>query len=360
MSSKINGCYEGFIHKSLQANEIQLKLRVDVGGKRSLNVMSGDIYCKSGKTRNYLSSFIFQDIRKFKRKDEIVLVGESGNFDPQSETFTRFRVRILLRSSPFIAEVSWADSSGIESRCLCKHRSEYFRSVQLQNDCEEGVVPFNFYDASILPYPAQNHPCLITLADAYAEAGIEITSSMKAKKPVPHPKQTNERGSVWTDKALQEVMAKRFDNLGKQLQWKIWLLSAFEYEIPDVKGIMLFDAEQKKSGCAVFHRAIGEESNEEKRMMLFVYVHELGHCFNLQHPWIKTEKKYLGSSEGYSSLSWMTCPQRYYSSLSAYGEAAFWKNFQFRFSDSELIHLRHGFRNDVMFGCCKSEKDETD
>ena len=95
-------------------------------------------------------------------------------------------------------------------------------------------------------------------------------------------------------------------------------------------------------------------------MLLYVYVHELGHCFNLQHPWVKTEKTCPAGDEGYSSLSWMSCPQRYYSSLNSYGETAFWKDFRLRFDDSELIHLRHGFRNDVVFGGNASRKDKTD
>jgi hypothetical protein len=46
----------------------------------------------------------------------------------------------------------------------------------------------------------------------------------------------------------------------------------------------------------------------------------------------------------------MNLPWRYYLSPESYGEEAFWKAFNFQFSDSELVHLRHGFRNDVIFG----------
>jgi hypothetical protein len=39
------------------------------------------------------------------------------------------------------------------------------------------------------------------ICDAYAEAGIEIVFA-RGTKPVPHPKQIPERGSIWTDSAL--------------------------------------------------------------------------------------------------------------------------------------------------------------
>jgi len=74
-------------------------------------------------------------------------------------------------------------------------------------------------------------------------------------------------------------------------------------------------------------------------------VHELGHCFNLLHSWQKS----LASPpkpDRPDSLSWMNYPWNYPKG----GPAAFWSSFDFLFDDEELIHLRHGFRNDVIMG----------
>jgi hypothetical protein len=46
-----------------------------------------------------------------------------------------------------------------------------------------------------------------------------------------------------------------------------------------------------------------------------------------------------------SALSWMNYPWGYPG-----GASAFWNAFPFQFDDQELIHLRHGFRNDVIMG----------
>jgi hypothetical protein len=76
----------------------------------------------------------------------------------------------------------------------------------------------------------------------------------------------------------------------------------------------------------------------------------LGHCFNLRHPWSRSKLSPSAEAGGYSTLSWMNYPWLYYLSEETRGSEEFWKAFNFQFSESELIHLRHGFRNDVIFG----------
>ena len=45
----------------------------------------------------------------------------------------------------------------------------------------------------------------------------------------------------------------------------------------------------------------------------------------------------------------MNLPWRYYVSEESRGEEAFWEAFNFQFDPSEVTHLRHGFRNDLIF-----------
>jgi hypothetical protein len=118
----------------------------------------------------------------------------------------------------------------------------------------------------------------------------------------------------------------------------------------NIYGIMISRKEKKRLRCAVFQSSTGWQSAEEKRFRLFIYVHELGHCFNLHHPWEKPQDNSSIEAGRYATLSWMTLPWRYYSSEESRGEEAFWEAFNFQFSNSELMQLRHGFRNNVIFG----------
>jgi len=167
----ISGRYKEEYPTSLckKTKDTKLELRIDVDGKRPLNVLSGDIYSISGKTNNYQSSFIFERIKKIQKKNEVILIAQSGKFDPKNEVLNNFQVRIFLNSCPLIADVSCINRFGIKSRFLCKYSSEYYRTVRLQNDYEEGVKPFISYDTNTLTsnYLDRTHP--MTIIDAFAE-----------------------------------------------------------------------------------------------------------------------------------------------------------------------------------------------
>ena len=74
------------------------------------------------------------------------------------------------------------------------------------------------------------------------------------------------------------------------------------------------------------------------RHFLYTWVHEAGHAFNMLHSWDKNRS---------DSLSWMNYDWKY-NSLDSDND--FWNDFEFRFDDEELIHLRHGNRSSVIMG----------
>jgi hypothetical protein len=354
MNQKISGLYKGIFSNPSEGKtkRIEIELRVDVDGERSLNVISGDFYSNSERTRTYLSSFVFQRVKKTENPSKgIILIGEEGKFSPNySVRFTDFQIRIPAYSYSPIAALKWTNGSGSKLKCLCKHVSKYFRTVHLEHDYEKGVAPLESYDSkclsSISPY--RSNP--ISFVDAFAEAGIEIIVLKEKRDSVPSPKGTPLEGGVWTDSELCEAMLKHFTSFIDKPQWKLWLLSAKEYVMSNIFGITISQKEKKRRGCAVFQSSTGWRSAEEKRFRLFIYVHELGHCFNLHHPWDNPQDNPSAKAGQYATLSWMTLPWRYYSSEESRGEEAFWEAFNFQFSNSELMHLRHGFRNDVIFG----------
>ena len=76
----------------------------------------------------------------------------------------------------------------------------------------------------------------------------------------------------------------------------------------------------------------------------------MGQCFNLHHSWEKPQNELDSELNRYASLSWMNLPWRYYFSENSHGKKTFWEAINFEFDPLELMHLRHGFRNDVIFG----------
>jgi hypothetical protein len=352
MKKNISGLYKGvFSNPSENRIKTELELRVDVDGTRSLNIISGDFYVNSKNARKYLSSFIFEVVKKIENPtNEILLIGDKGKFSSNLGEFTDIKISISANSNQLKATFQGTKGPRSKIQCLCKYASQYFRSVYLEHDYEEGVMPLEPYekaDFSSLS-PNRSHP--ISIVDAFEEAGIEIIVVKEKRDSIPSPKGTPISKAVWTDSELHKTMLNHFTLYKDRPQWKLWLLSANEYVMSNIYGIMIDRKDKKRRGCAVFQSSTGWKSVEEKRFRLFIYVHELGHCFNLRHSWDKPKTELSSEDDRYASLSWMNLPWRYYSSKESRGEEAFWKAFDFQFDTSELMHLRHGFRNDVIFG----------
>ena len=140
-------------------------------------------------------------------------------------------------------------------------------------------------------------------------------------------------------------MVKHFSIWRDLPQWAVWLFHAKLHDIgSNLYGIM-FDLQGKqRQGCAVFYEGIGGTGAAQRRLQAYTCVHELGHCFNLLHSW---QKSYAIPPQPNrpGSPSWMNYPWRFPG-----GEGAFWSAFPFRFDAQELVHLRHGFLNDVIMG----------
>jgi hypothetical protein len=350
---KLSGLYKEFFHitSERKAKDMELELRVDIDGERPMNVISGDLYSNSGGTRDYLSSFLFENVEKVKTAtNEIRISGANGKFYSDIANFTDIRVIISLDSCPLKATVKLIKNTSAESKFFCKHKSEFFRTAQVEYDYEEEVVPFESYNTENLFSPLPHRPRLIGISDVFAEAGIQMIFLKKEQSFVLHPKGVFGGCPIWTQNELYDAMLKHFSIMKNEPQWAVWLLSAGEYVISDIKGTMILHEGKNRRGCAVFQNATGWQSPAEKRMRLFIYIHELGHCLNLRHPWSGIPTNSSEWIKAHSSLSWMNYPWRFYLSREIRGEEAFWERFNFQFSDSELMHLRHGFRNDVIFG----------
>jgi hypothetical protein len=153
----------------------------------------------------------------------------------------------------------------------------------------------------------------------------------------------------WSDSELHAAMVANFSQFANTPQWKVYLLVATTH-VDGYRGIM-FDASgtYQRQGCAVFYDAIRGTDALSQRAQLRTYVHELGHAFNLLHSWQKnlaSPPAPLGPNSGFGDLSWMNYDWRYQPG----GAAGYWAAFPFQFTTNEVIHLRHGFYRNVVFG----------
>jgi hypothetical protein len=330
---RVSGRYLG------QSGGWRLELRVDVDGVRPLRHVSGDFFQISGSTVSYFGSFIAPNVTIAVSSTTVTITGVAQL--TYSSAFNRIQITIPRRSllqPPGQADLLWRNVAGAAgARYLCDWQSFFFRTVDLEEDCESGVTPFVSYNTAALPSggPART----LSVISAFAEAGVEMRSTGQSNVIGTAP------GGTWSNAELHTAMQAHFSRWANLPQWKVWLLHARLHDRgPGLLGIMFDQHGHQRQGCAVFYHSLAGTSAVRQRDQLFTCVHELGHCFNLFHSFHKTSMAPPQPNRPLA-FSWMNYPFAYPA-----GEAAFWSGFPFQFDDLETVHLRHAFRNAVIMG----------
>jgi len=255
------------------------------------------------------------------------------------------------------AKVTLSTSSGQVEVYECGRKSHAFREITLEVDICNSVnkaPTMPSYDTNLHNHRPSGLPQrTLDVREAYLEAGIDLTIN-------PTHSIIDDSSSefdTWSADELHDAMEQHFSQYkGTWPKWHMWCLLAGTYDSIGVGGIM-FDAKAiyggageapDRQGCAVFrnhgwfNQLVANPTTQAQaaamRKLLYTYVHEIGHAFNFLHSWDKARP---------DALSWMNYDWKY---DQRNGANEFWKNFEFRFDDDELIHLRHGDRSSVIMG----------
>lgn len=334
----VSGCYKGAL------GNFQVELRVDVDRGRTMKRISGDFYQTVGKTTTYFGSFTVDSPAITTSATRIVARG-LGRFTFSAGApvvqVTIPRVSAFLPQAPASLQF-YTVTNAPGANYHCPFSTTRYRTVRIETDRVSDVTTpvFSSYNSGSLPSGGATRS--ISVVSAFGEAGIGMS-------PVPGGVVNIAgagAGAKWSNAELHASMQTQFSLWADMAQWCVWELVAQNHDMGSgLYGIMFDQQGKQRQGCAVFHAGIGGTSAEQLRLQLYTYVHELGHCFNLMHSW---QKSYASPPKANrpNALSWMNYPWYYPSG----GASGFWNSFDFRFDDEELIHLRHGFRNDVIMG----------
>ncbi|HUR01810.1 MAG TPA: hypothetical protein VM347_04670 [Nonomuraea sp.] len=324
----ISGLYQG------KDGDSRLELRVDVDGARPTGRVSGDLFSVAGATTSYAGSFVVNAASVKAEGAGTKITGRGAfSFDTPAKDVT-----VTISGTVGTAKVA-----GQTYQLTFSGR--HFRSVLLEQDSVAGTRPFEKYTTGTLPGPAGSPARELSVAAAYDEAGIRLTVNPPGVIPV----DGSGADLAWDDAELHHAMTQQFSAFGDAPAWRVWLLVASKH-VGGYRGIMFdYDDAHQRQGSAVFYDAIKGDTPQAQRAQLRTYVHELGHAFNLLHSWQKNlgnPPQPLGPNGGFGDLSWMNYVQNYQPG----GEQGYWAAFPFQFTDSELVHLRHGFYREVAMG----------
>jgi hypothetical protein len=329
----VSGSYSG------TAGGFRLDLRVDIDRTGALNTASFDFF-SIGAVTNYFGSYRLSSPLISYTSTKAVI--NSGFVGTKAVWANRVRIEIkrnLIFSPAAPAVVTFFRNNVQGAIYSCSFAGPYFRSVLLETDYETGTSLFGDYDTASLPCPPPSR--VLNTVKAYGEAGVNMVLTGKNNSVT-----NNEAGpdARWTETEMHASMIKHFSKFSNLPQWAVWLFAAKRATSSTLLGIMfdyLPNIKPHRQGCAVFQDTIKNyhpTTADYNRHLLYTYVHELGHAFNLLHSWDKSRP---------DSLSWMNYDWLY---DQRNGFGSYWNNFSFIFDSGELLHLRHGFRNNVIMG----------
>lgn len=336
----VSGRYRGVL------GGFELELRIDVDSTRPCSLVSGDYYSISGSVKTYFGSFKSGPVTVTWATNSVTIKGTlSTTWSTTFKAFTITIPRTTIISPRGAATITYYNTAATPGATyICAFESIYFRTVRLEEDYEAGTSLFGSYNTGTMPHGGTART--LDVVSAYAEAGVQM-SLTAGTDSVP----TAEAGadSVWTNAELEAAMHHHFSIVSDSPQWQTWLLACKSRHEFTTGGNVLFGimfdytGTFQRQGCAVFHSQVnsfygGAGTNDANRHLLYCYVHELGHSFNLLHSWDKGRP---------NALSWMNYDWKYDQNN---GSGSFWANFSFIFDDLELVHVRHDYRNSVIMG----------
>ncbi|OBP17032.1 hypothetical protein A5320_05590 [Rheinheimera sp. SA_1] len=241
-------------------------------------------------------------------------------------------------------------------------QSIYFDSVDFEVDrvANAGSVVTTFDTTSHANKPADLAAETISLASVYQRAGFDV--SMSPHTSVIPIADTGANGT-WSDSEMHNAMQTYWQKFANKPQWSMWVLYAARHDSGRGLGGVMFDdiGGNHRQGTAIFTDSFIQDAPAgdaqaaawRQRMVFWTAVHEMGHAFNLAHAW----QKALGVVQGAPGDPWIPLANEpearsfmNYPFRVSGGQSSFFANFRFRFSDDELIFMRHAPRRFVQMG----------
>ncbi|MCA1991949.1 MAG: hypothetical protein LDL41_07870, partial [Coleofasciculus sp. S288] len=239
-----------------------------------------------------------------------------------------------------------------------KYKSAYFRSVEFEFDSVEGTTAVS----AIQTHAHPNRPATLpnenlSIETVFRRAGFDVKKSGGDGTIPIAGAGANAR---WSDMEMHDAMQTYWSRFADKPQWSMWVLFAALHEQGTSLGGIMFDdiGPNHRQGTAIFNNSfISNAPNGDaapdawvQRMRFWTACHEMGHSFNLAHSWQKQHPPEWGTpwiplANEPEARSFMNYPYNV-----SGGQTAFFADFEYRFSNGELLFMRHAPARFVQMG----------
>jgi hypothetical protein len=266
--------------------------------------------------------------------------------------YTAVDVRAIGHSFPGgrLVKITFRGGGVPKRTVVYRFSSAYFRTVNLEFDFQAGEVADTEINTCAHPVRPASLPCEnLTIPTVYRRVGCQVTTNPSSSVPSPP-------GTTWSDMEMHDAMQIHWSRFANKAQWAMWVFYASMHEAGSGLGGIMFDdiGPNHRQGTALFVDSFIAQppANDPNpaawidRMRFWTAVHEMGHAFNLAHSWQKSlGTPWVPLANEPEARSFMNYP---YSVTG--GQAAFFSNFEYRFSDQELLFIRHAPERFVQMG----------
>lgn len=329
------------------------ELRLDVDGRYPQNVASGFARLNFKSVCHWIANV--------KKTGPATYSGAIWYKDGDTAAFPYTAVTIDVTPSFFpehrSAKVMFTAGGSVQRVRTFKFKSPFNHSVNFEFDCAQGTSPTLQINTGAHP----NRPASISIEnlsvrEVYRRAGFDVTTSPGG------PVAISGAGAdaKWSDQEMHDAMQTYWSRFKATSQWAMWVFFASLHESGTSLGGIMFDdiGPQHRQGTAIFADSFiknappGDPAPAAwvQRMIFWTACHEMGHAFNLAHSWQKAltfggKGPWIPITNEPEARSFMNYPYNV-----SGGQSAFFADFPFRFTDSELLFLRHAPGRFVQMG----------
>ena len=255
-------------------------------------------------------------------------------------------VHIAVRRSPGLREATVRFSGGgVPAERVYRRSSTNFHQVEFEFDVVEGAGLVTAIDTCAHPNRPADLPCeSLTIETVFKRAGFDVSVSPGSGGL---PLTLAGANRLWSNVEMHDAMQTFWSRFASSAQWSLWVLYAAQHEDGHNLGGIMFDSigPNHRQGTAIFSDSFVADAPAGdaapaawvERMRFWTTCHEMGHAFNLAHSWQKAlGVSWIPISNEPEVRGFMNYPFRVLG-----GQTAFFSDFAYRFSDQELLFMRH-------------------